>query len=56
MPGRMQQRGPSTWRLHAFAGDDSNGRKRYTSKTLHEQRRKRASTIDLMRAVSALES
>jgi integrase len=35
MPGHMQQRGPSTWRLHAFAGNDSNGRKRYTSKTFH---------------------
>ena len=35
MPGHMQQRGPSTWRLHAFAGKDSNGRKRYTSKTFH---------------------
>ena len=32
MPGHMQQRGPSTWRLHAFAGKDSNGRKQYTSK------------------------
>jgi hypothetical protein len=31
----MQQRGPSTWRLHAFAGKDSNGRKRYTSKAFH---------------------
>jgi integrase len=35
MPGHMQQRGSSTWRLHAFAGKDSNGRKRYTSKTFH---------------------
>ncbi len=35
MPGHMQQRGPSTWRLHAFAGTDSNGRKRYTSSTFH---------------------
>ena len=35
MPGHMQQRGPSTWRLHAFAGKDSNGRKRYTSRTFH---------------------
>ena len=26
---------PSTWCLNAFAGRDSNGRKRYTSKTLH---------------------
>ena len=33
MSGHMQQRGPSTWRLHAFVGKDSNGRKRYTSKT-----------------------
>jgi integrase len=35
MPGHMQQRGPSSWRLHAFVGKDSNGRKRYTSKTFH---------------------
>jgi integrase len=35
MPGHMQQRGPSTWRLHAFAGSDSNGRKQYTSRTFH---------------------
>ncbi len=35
MPGHMQQRGPSTWRLHAFAGTDSNGRKQYTSRTFH---------------------
>jgi integrase len=35
MPGHMQQRGPSTGRLHAFAGKDSNGRKQYTSKTFH---------------------
>ena len=35
MPGHMQQRGSSTWRLHAFAGKDSNGRKQYTSKTFH---------------------
>ena len=35
MPGHMQQRGPSSWRLHAFVGQDSNGRKRYTSKTFH---------------------
>jgi integrase len=39
MPGHMQQRGPSTWRLHAFAGKDSNGRKRYTSKTFHGTRK-----------------
>lgn len=31
----MQQRGPSSWRLHAFVGKDNNGRKRYTSKTFH---------------------
>ena len=35
MPGHMQHRGSSTWRLHAFAGKDSNGRKQYTSKTFH---------------------
>jgi integrase len=35
MPGHIQQRGPSTWRLHAFAGKNSNGRKRYTSTTFH---------------------
>lgn len=35
MPGHMQQRGPSSWRLHAFIGKDSNGRRRYASKTFH---------------------
>jgi hypothetical protein len=35
MPGHMQQRGPSSWRLHAFVGTDGNGRKRYTNKTFH---------------------
>jgi phosphoenolpyruvate carboxylase len=35
MPGHIQRRGPSTWRLHAFARKDSDGRKRYTSKTFH---------------------
>jgi integrase len=33
MPGHMQQRGKSSWRLHAFVGLDSKGRKRYSSKT-----------------------
>jgi hypothetical protein len=33
--GHIQQRGDSTWRLHAFIGRGSNGRKRYTSKTFH---------------------
>jgi len=33
--GHMQQRGKSTWRLHAFVGQDSNGRRRYASKTFH---------------------
>jgi integrase len=31
----MQQRGPSSWRLHVFVGKDSNGRRRYASKTFH---------------------
>jgi hypothetical protein len=35
MPGHLQRRGPTTWRLHAFVGKDSNGRKQYTSKTFH---------------------
>jgi integrase len=35
MPGHMQQRGPSSWRLHAFVGKDSSGRKRYASRTFH---------------------
>ena len=35
MPGHIQQRGPSSWRLHAFVGKDTNGRKRYASKTFH---------------------
>ncbi|HWF17401.1 MAG TPA: site-specific integrase, partial [Acidimicrobiales bacterium] len=35
MPGHMQQRGPSCWRLHAFIGKDSNGRRRYASRTFH---------------------
>ena len=35
MPGHMQQRGSSSWRLCAFVGKGSNGRKRYSSKTFH---------------------
>jgi hypothetical protein len=35
MLGHVQQRGSSTWRLHAFAGKGSNGRMQYTSKTFH---------------------
>lgn len=35
MPGDMQKRGNSSWRLHAFVGRDSSGRKRYASKTFH---------------------
>jgi integrase len=42
MPGHMQQRGPSTWRLHAFVGKDGNGRKRYTSKTFHGTKKEAA--------------
>jgi integrase len=33
--GHLQQRGETTWRLHAFIGQDSSGRRRYTSKTFH---------------------
>jgi integrase len=35
MAGHLQQRGESTWRLHAFIGLDSNGHRRYGSKTFH---------------------
>jgi len=35
MAGHMQQRGDSTWRLHVFIGQDSNGKRRYASKTFH---------------------
>ena len=35
MAGHLQQRGETTWRLHAFIGQDSNGRRRYASKTFH---------------------
>jgi hypothetical protein len=43
MAGHMQQRGESTWRLHAFVGQDSNGRRRYASRTFHGTK-KQAST------------
>jgi integrase len=43
MAGHMQQRGESTWRLHAFIGQDSNGKRRYASKTFHGSK-KQAST------------
>lgn len=33
--GHLQQRGETTWRLHAFVGQDSSGRRRYASKTFH---------------------
>ena len=43
MAGHMQQRGDSTWRLHVFIGQDSNGKRRYASKTFHGSK-KQAST------------
>jgi hypothetical protein len=35
MAGHMHKRGESTWRLHAFIGQDSNGRRRHASKAFH---------------------
>ena len=43
MAGHMQQRGDSTWRLHVVIGQDSNGKRRYASKTFHGSK-KQAST------------
>jgi hypothetical protein len=43
MAGHMQKRGESTWRLHAFIGQSSDGRRRYASKTFHGSK-KQAST------------
>jgi hypothetical protein len=43
MVGHIQQRGESTWRLHAFIGQDSNRKRRYASKTFHSSK-KQAST------------
>lgn len=45
MPGHMQQRGPSSWRLHAFVGKDSNGRKRYSSQTFHGTKKEAAAAL-----------
>jgi len=44
MAGHMQQRGDSTWRLHVVIGQDSNGKRRYASKTFHGSK-KQASTV-----------
>lgn len=35
----MQQRGDTTWRLHAFIGRDAGGRRRYATKTFHGTKR-----------------
>ncbi len=39
MAGHIQQRGETTWRLHAFVGRDANGNRRYVSKTVHGTKR-----------------
>lgn len=39
MAGHLQQRGESTWRLHAFIGTDEKGRRQYASKTFHGTKR-----------------
>lgn len=39
MAGHIQQRGPGSWRLHAFLGLDQDGKKRYRSKTVHGTKR-----------------
>jgi integrase len=39
MAGHIQRRGDDSWRLHAFIGLDSRGRKRYASMTVHGTRR-----------------
>jgi hypothetical protein len=43
MVGHIQQRGESTWRLHAFIGQDSKGKRRCASKTFQGSK-KQAST------------
>ena len=39
MAGHIQQRGETSWRLHAFIGRDANGRKRHATKTVHGTKR-----------------
>ena len=39
MAGHIQQRGETSWRLHAFIGRDTTGRKRYATKTVHGTKR-----------------
>ena len=39
MAGHIQQRGETSWRLHAFIGRDANGRKQYATKTVHGTKR-----------------
>jgi integrase len=39
MAGHIQQRGENSWRLHAFIGRDSNGHRRYATKTVHGTKR-----------------
>ena len=38
MRGTIQQRG-SSWRIRAYVGRDSTGKKRYVSRTVHGTRR-----------------
>jgi hypothetical protein len=37
--GHKVHRGPNTWRLHAFVGVDSKGKRRYATKTVHGTKR-----------------
>jgi integrase len=39
MAGHKVQRGPNTWRLHAYVGVDSKGKRRYATKTVHGTKR-----------------
>jgi integrase len=45
MPGHMQQRGPTTWRMHAYIGRDARGRRRYASKTFHGTKRQASTAL-----------
>ena len=39
MRGHIQQRGEKSWRIKAYAGRDSSGRKRYVQRTIAGTRR-----------------
>lgn len=39
MRGTIQQQGATSWRIRAYVGRDSTGKKRYVSRTVHGTRR-----------------